>query len=651
MDTSFDWLSENFTIGKLTYWTGYADAAESVVSSGNGWNITRDGSENSFTLSCYNEEIALGFDLCIEKENDRIQITLPKKSLKEDWSNRFGSILILPEFAKHCEGEEGYFIIPQQSGVISRFSGKREAVYRVGIYGSGISECNMPIFGVNTPDSLWCAVLSPGHCDAELELATAQGAAKEYSLAFRWFFRYEFNVRRQKFPVVCEDFVLVLERLKHNELSPAARLAEYYRNLRLARKEIEPMSERVKRYPALANAVKSPEIRIRLAVKWPFPCEVLHQTPENEPDVHVFCSFDDCKKIIDEFKSRGVKNLNICLVGWAAKGHDGRYPQILPVEETLGGEAKLRELIKYSQDAGYFITAHDNHCDAYEISEDPIDHILLRTQEGNSVQDAPWGGGQSYEICPNAMYHTYTPRNYEIIRQLGFYGTHFTDCLSTIGLNVCWDEKHPSTRSDSARWRSKILAMAKEKMGSIECEGCFDFAAGVLDRCFYIQTDSGRAGEPLMRRDYVDEVVPLYEMTYHGILLYNIFRWSINSNRGMWAYLQNLAFGGMPSFYFYSRFSNNFWDKDGRPIQENSERVDFSLYDLDKEAETVREAEIDFVETLGDLQLTFFTDYCKITEDVSCSTYSNGTKVYVNRGNADWSNGNVTVPAKGFVRI
>ena len=64
MDTSFDWLSENFTIGKLTYWTGYADAAESVVSSGNGWNITRDGSENSFTLSCYNEEIALGFDLC-----------------------------------------------------------------------------------------------------------------------------------------------------------------------------------------------------------------------------------------------------------------------------------------------------------------------------------------------------------------------------------------------------------------------------------------------------------------------------------------------------------------------------------------------------------------------------------------------------------
>lgn len=651
MNFDFDWLSPSFTLGRLSYWTGYADCAESVVSHGNGWDITRSGSDDNFIVNCYNSDLALGFELLVEKSKDQLKITLPRKSLKEDWNNRFGSLLFLPDFADHHEGDDGYFIIPQQSGVITRFSGKRNAVYRIGVYGSGISECNMPIFGVNTPDALWSAVLSPGNCDAEIELGTAQGDKKKYSIAFRWIFRHEFNVRRQTFPIVCEDFVLLLNRLEHSELSPAARLAKHYRELRIARKEIEPMAERVRRYPALANALKSPEIRIRLAVKWPFPCEVLHQTPENEPDVHVFCSFDDCKKIIDEFKRAGVKHLNICLVGWAAKGHDGRYPQILPVEETLGGEAKLRELIKYSQDAGYFITAHDNHCDAYEISEDPIDDILVRTQEGYPCKDAPWGGGQAYAICPEAMYNTYSQRNYEIIRQLGFFGTHFTDCLSTLGLRVCWDENHPLNKADAARWRTKILALAKEKMGSIECEGCFDFAAGVLDRCFYIQTDSGRAGEPLMRRDYVDEIVPLYEMTYHGILIYNIFRWAINSNPDMWAYWQNLAFGGMPSFYFYSRFSTKNWDKDGRPVTVDPEQVDFSLYDLDKEADIVRRSEIDFVEKLGDLQLAFFVDYLKITDDVSCSIYSDGSRVYVNRGENAWSNGDITVNAKSFVRI
>ena len=651
MDMNFDWLSENFTIGKLKYWTGYADEAESIVSSGNGWSITPSCKNDVLILECCSGELALGFSLEIVNGEDELKITLPASSIKESGKNRFGSMVFLPNFADHKEGDDGYFIIPQQSGVLTRFSGKREASYRIGVYGSGISECNMPIFGVKSADDLYCAVLGPGNCDAAIELATAYGKDKVYSIAFRLFFRYEFDVRRQNFPVVCEDFVLVLKKIASSDISPVARVAEYYRNLRISRNEIEPMAERVKRYPALANAVKSPEIRIRMAVKWPFPCEVLHQTPENEPDVHVFCTFDECKKIIDEFKRAGVKNLNICLVGWAAKGHDGRYPQILPVEEPLGGESKLRELIKYSQDAGYFITAHDNHCDAYEISEDPIEEILVHTQDGYPVKDAPWGGGQSYKICPDAMYHTYTPRNYEDIRKLGFYGTHFTDCLSTVGLTVCWNEKHPITKSECAAWRRKILTMAKEKMGSIECEGCFDFAAGVIDRCFYIQTDGGRPGEDLMSRNYVDEVVPLYEMTYHGILIYNIFRWSINSLPGRWAYLQNLAFGGMPSFYFYSRFSNKFWDKDGRPIQENPDMLDFSLYDLDKEADAVRKSEIDFVEQLGDLQLKYFTDYRKLSEDVSCSVYSDGTCVYVNRGEKDAVCDGVNIPAKGFVRV
>jgi hypothetical protein len=46
--------------------------------------------------------------------------------------------------------------------------------------------------------------------------------------------------------------------------------------------------------------------------------------------------------------SRGpaFKRAQLCLVGWNQKGHDGRWPQIFPVEEALGGEEKLRRLIR-----------------------------------------------------------------------------------------------------------------------------------------------------------------------------------------------------------------------------------------------------------------------------------------------------------------
>ena len=106
----------------------------------------------------------------------------------------------------------------------------------------------------------------------------------------------------------------------------------------------------------------------------------------------------------------------------------------------------------------------------------------------------------------------------------------------------------------------------------------------------------------------------------------------------------------MPSFYFYSRFSNKFWDKDGRPINENPDMLDFSLYNLEEEAAAVRQSEKDFAEQLGDLQLKYFIDYRKLSDDVTCSLYSDGTKVYVNRGGSDAVFDGVTVPAGSFLR-
>ena len=66
MDLNFDWLSENFNLGVLKYWTGYADEAECVVSSGNGWKIEREGDDNNFSLAYYNSGLSLGFTQPIE---------------------------------------------------------------------------------------------------------------------------------------------------------------------------------------------------------------------------------------------------------------------------------------------------------------------------------------------------------------------------------------------------------------------------------------------------------------------------------------------------------------------------------------------------------------------------------------------------------
>ena len=638
---------EETTLAILRYWTNYADSAEIAVSERNGWEILRTEEAGTATISCVHPGLGFRFELRVTEHPDGFDLFLPRESLKETF-NRWHSITLLPDLCSTREGTEGCYILPQQSGVVSRFRNKRDAAYEIGIYGSGFSECTMPVYGMSDGKTLLGAVIREGFCDAALRLETARGPHRIYRLAPVFFLRYEMNVRRQNMPMVNEDIRILFRRIPLDGRSEASVLAEFYRSLRLAAGEIVPLADRVKESPELAEALRSPEIRVRMGSKWPFPPEIVEQTPENEPPVHVFCTFEQVGTIAAECRKQGVEHANFCLVGWAAKGHDGRYPQILPVEEAFGGESALRSLIREVQSAGYTISAHDNHYDAYSISEDSFDHLLIRTQEGFPMKDGIWSGGQAYLLCPDAMLKTYSLRNLRAIRALGFKGLHFTDCLSSTGLKVCWDPAHPASKSRMARCRAEILRNAKQIFGGVQCEGPFDFAAGVLDRVLYIDTADNGSG--ISSRDYVDETVPLYEMVYHGILLYNRTGESINARPGSQQYLRNLSYGGMPFFYFYRHFATkNYFPGTNTPVPGLFETEDFTLDNLEEEIAAVKQASDDFIGTLGHLQLCRMTEFVRLSETLTRTDYSSGESVYVNFSDLPAEIDGLAVPPHGFV--
>ena len=139
-----------------------------------------------------------------------------------------------------------------------------------------------------------------------------------------------------------ENIIFSLHMLEQSDTY--IEMAKKYREYQLKSGMCIPLKERVKNNEYLRYAVESPEIRVRLAWK-PAPPKILEQDSENEPDMHIACTFERVKDLIDELKRQGVDKAQICLVGWNKSGHDGRYPQLFPVEEKLGGEAKLRELI------------------------------------------------------------------------------------------------------------------------------------------------------------------------------------------------------------------------------------------------------------------------------------------------------------------
>ena len=178
-------------------------------------------------------------------------------------------------------------------------------------------------------------------------------------------------------------------------IAPSNEIIKYREYLLATGQMPKPVRERIGKNEHLSYASVSPEIRIRLAWK-PVPTPELHQTLENEPKMTVAVTFDQVKEIVDELKRQGVDKAQLCLVGWNVKGHDGRFPDHFPVEEELGGEAKLRECIKYTQDNGYKIVAHTCRTDIYEISKDWNNgYDAARKADGSLVERYAIGGGQS----------------------------------------------------------------------------------------------------------------------------------------------------------------------------------------------------------------------------------------------------------------
>jgi len=339
---------------------------------------------------------------------------------------------ITPDLAHAKRGEAGYFVLP--SGHYGTFR-EDEGVFSTP---TGI----MPLWGMKTPRGTWCALIEGMPWDCKLMVRACKG---DYTVSMR----FDLGGR-----VAEEDIAVRLHRLAPDEDYP--QMAAWYRNLRLSRGEIVPLLKRMAENPELAYAAKAVEVRIRQAWK-PAPPPVKEQTPSNEPPMKVAVTFDRVSEFAHALKTAGVEWAEICLVGWNRKGHDGRYPQLFPVEPELGGEAGLRKLVADVQGLGYRIVCHNNHSDAYSVADCWSPDDVIRNPDGSLSKNACWSGGQMYNLCPKVAWEKYAQNDLAKIADFGFRGLHYIDVLSIAAPRRCFDRRHALTRRESAAYVNRML--------------------------------------------------------------------------------------------------------------------------------------------------------------------------------------------------
>ena len=371
----------------------------------------------------------------VEKSKGVLEWRLSRADLAPEANGPVREVRVTPDFARAAYGEEGWYMAGdgQRGFFRPRTASARklwEASYQI-----------VPVYGMKTPRATFLALATGMRYHAGVDYVASNG-----------FYTVSLTFHEDMYEIyedlACEYHFFDAPGADYNEM------AHCYRDYQKAQARLVPLKDRAAKQPALAYAAKWPEVRVRQAWK-PVPAPVNRQVPENEPKVTPYVTFARVAELARRVKASGVGGAEFCLVGWNKGGHDGAYPQLFPVEPTLGGEAGLRQCVADVQDLGYAIVAHGNYNDAYMIA-DSFDLEFVKEKDANGFVVRPkttWGGGGKFTMCPQRAYEKFAIRDAARVDALGFKGLYYLDVVTCHVPPACRDPRHPLTRviEDTAR--------------------------------------------------------------------------------------------------------------------------------------------------------------------------------------------------------
>ena len=543
---------------------------------------------------------------------------------KEKVPANFKSVTVTPDFATARKGEGGYWVMPNNTFGTYRLDNGR-------VFENW--HMFMPMFGMKTLRSTYCAIIT-GMPHSLCALVNAAGGVYSQSAVFQ----------AEKDIELYEDIRIDYHFLKGDDADYSG-IARCYRKYQLTRGAAVPLAEKIKSNPALAYAVTNIEVRIRQAWK-PAPSPVMEQVTRNEPPVKAVVTFERVKEIVDESVRQGVGGAEFCLVGWNKGGHDGAFPQIFPVEPSLGGESKLKEAVAYAQSKGYQIVGHSSFRDCYMIADTwDSEYVVEKNLDGTLKRGkTSWSGGRLYTMCPQRAYERFCPKQCAEMATLGFRGMFYVDVTTSRPLFPCPDVRHRLNNAQRAVWENNIMRELGETFGGAASEGAYDFCSRTCESALTVQWC--KPFDP-PKNAMVDGYIPLWQLVYHGIIVSTPFRTMINcpANPDKRYSLKLAEFGGRPTFYWHS------WFVTGRPP---------SMGTWDLEATTdgkmrqgvrwMKEGHDEYMRRNA-LQLTFMERHEMLADGVFRVTYSNGAKMYVNYNDAPTIVDGVSIPGMDYALI
>jgi hypothetical protein len=470
-----------------------------------------DGQTAEVDVAC--DTIHMGLTLRIEMDpaGEGFDVSFAPDAVREELPRlyRLLGVELLPEFGAARTGEPGYLTLPNWFGCQTFFDKAYPREAWQTIYSSNDqweNNCNAPVFGITRAQGTLCGLVAAGDEDAQLvcrrHWEQAQANSVHPYLVWRW---------------AQEDDAIAGPRRVQYRFAPAngahgegyAFVGVQYRRFLRAERGVLPWAEKGKQRPEALDYAGRFFLKIFMAYKVPHP--------EGKGAYHCTCTCDEAREILEQCLARGMKKLTVVLVGWGQDGHDGKCPTYLPVDERVGGNAKMRDLIAWCKEHDILLGVHtSHHYGAYRCSDEFSEDDMVVHRTGECWESVIWSGGQTYRPCPEIALHKYVKRDLPALAALGFHGHHHYDAMG--GFMCCYSPKHPvRLRSQYIELIREACRVALKTMGGLSTEMPFGQYFGVVDGFFHCHSNPGdylRVG--LIGRYFLDRPVPMLGVALHG---------------------------------------------------------------------------------------------------------------------------------------